>query len=157
MTSSRYPLGTSSRYPLDAVVSARRGARMRAEGELAGSLRALARSEQARAEAAAQLAAHVAAAPAAEPERPGVRSSGLELQRSAAFAHRHASVARALRAALARADAALTQAREEVRRAQAALAGAHGQEQVIERDRARFQQSQRRAAEQAEQDEQEGA
>ncbi|HMI90144.1 MAG TPA: hypothetical protein VK509_02220 [Polyangiales bacterium] len=146
----------SSRYPLDAVASARRAARTRAEGELAGALRALARSEQTRAEAAERLAEHAAAAPAAEPERPVLHASGLELQRAAAYAHRQASTARALRAALEREDEAVTQAQAEVRRAQAALAAAHGQEQLIERDRERFLQAQRRAAERAEQDEQEG-
>jgi hypothetical protein len=147
----------SSRYPLEAVVSARRGARMRAEGELGTALRVLARREQERAEVAAELAAHLATAPSAESGRPGQRSSGLELQRMAAYAERHARSARTLRDALARADAAVSSARQAVQQAQAALAGAHGQEQVIERDRIRFQQAQRRAADQAEQDEQEGA
>jgi hypothetical protein len=51
----------------------------------------------------------------------------------------------------------VTSARQAVHRAQATLAGAHGQERVIEQDRVRFQQAQRRAADRAEQDEQEGA
>ena len=147
----------SSRYPLDAVVSVRRGERMRAEGELASALGEQARAERARSEAAQALAAHEASAPAAEAERPGQRSSGLQLQRAAAFAERQARTARELRAKLARAESALIAAQEQVRRARAALASAHGAEQLIERDRTRFEQAQRRAAERAEEDEQEGA
>lgn len=147
----------SSRYPLEAVVSVRRGERMRAEGELANAQRLLARAEQTRAEAESALAAHTASAPAAEPERPGQRSSGLQLQRAAGFAERHARTARELRQGLARAQAACAEAAATVRKAQAALASAHGAEQVIERDQARFQQAQRRAAERAEEDEQDNA
>ena len=147
----------SPRYPLEAVVSVRGGERMRAEGELTSALRAQARAERERARAAEALAAHGAAAPAAEAEPAGRRASGLQLQRAAAFAERRARSERALRIELARADAALVRAQGAVRRAQAVLAGAHGEEQVALRDRARFQQAQRRAAEQAEQDEQEGS
>ena len=134
----------SPRYPLEAVVSVRGGERMRAEGELASALRVQARAERERARAA-------------EAEPAGRRCRGLQLQRAAAFAERRARSERALRIELARADAALVQAQGALRRAQAALAGAHGEEQVALRDRARFQQAQRRAAEQAEQDEQEGS
>jgi hypothetical protein len=147
----------SSRYPLEAVVSVRRGERMRAEGELANAQRGLARAERARADAQSTLAAHAASAPAAEAEQPGRRSSGLQLQRAAAFAERHARTARELREAIARAQAACDEAAATLRNAQAALAAAHGAEQLIERDHARFQQAQRRAAERAEEDEQDNA
>jgi hypothetical protein len=147
----------SPRYPLEAVVNVRGGERMRAEGQLAAALRAQARAERERAEAAAALASHGAAAPAAEAALAGRLSSGLQLQRAVAYAERRARTERELRAALGRADAALAQAQATARRAQAALAGAHGEEQVVLRDRARFQQAQRRAAERAEQDEQDGS
>jgi hypothetical protein len=95
------------------------------------------------------LADHQARAQAAGGELSSARA--LDLQRAAAFARRHAEVARTLSAALDRASGQVTALEAAVLREQAALASAHGGERAIASDRTRFERELRKQAEQREQ------
>jgi hypothetical protein len=140
----------TERYPREDAERLRAAQRGGAELELA---RASAELERARAELArtdAALAAELAAHPPAPADALGP-TSALELQRTAAFARRHADKVRALREELSRAQQRVARQEATLASAQAALSLARAGERVIERDRARFEGEQRRARQQAEQ------
>jgi hypothetical protein len=78
-------------------------------------------------------------------------TSVLDLQRAAAYAARHAHATRRMRARLAQAQTDVDERTVALQRAQQALGEAHAGERVIERDRERWQNEQRREHERAEQ------
>ena len=138
------------RYPLQTAQRLRHGEQPQAEGALAVAVRALERAQQSRADAEQALNAHLAGMPTAASVDLGAAQSAIDVQRAAAFAQRTALTTRRLRAVLDAADVTLARSQAAVAEAQQALARAHGRAQVIDRDRARFEQDAQRSAREAE-------
>jgi hypothetical protein len=140
---------SGKRYAWEAVESLRRGHKTAAEGALATAQRELAQAEGELERVELLLRAEREAGHAASLLAMS-ESSGLELQRAAAYAARRESEHRELLAVRARAARCVSERRDALERAKHALAEAHGQERVIERDRERWQGEQRREREQRE-------
>jgi hypothetical protein len=138
-------------YRFRAAETQKRAERAAATRELAEAQRALDRALDDAAQAQRALAEHAARAPdAAAPAGSGT-TRAVELQRTAAFARRHADDARALREQVQRAHAQVAALQAAVLAQQAALGSAHAGEQVALRDRERFERAQRKRAEHEEQ------
>jgi hypothetical protein len=133
-------------YALSAIESLRGAQRSEAEQALARARDALERAEIDLAQAKQAHTALLNAATQASPSVPGT-SSGLELQRIATHAARLAASARADRDRVAKAQARVDEQATALQDAQSAVAHALAGEQVIERDRARWQSKERRERE----------
>jgi hypothetical protein len=129
----------------------KRAERATATRELAQAQRALERALDDAAQAQRALAEHAARAPGVAAPAGSGTERALELQRAAAFARRHADDAGALREQVKRARAEVAALQAAVLAQQAALGSAHAGEQVVERDRERFERAQRKRAEHEEQ------
>jgi hypothetical protein len=138
-------------YRFRAAEAQKRAERAAATRELAQAQRALDRALDDAAQAQRALAELAARAPgAASPAGSGTERA-LELQRTAAFARRHADETRALRQRVQRAHAQVAALQAAVLAQQAALGSAHLGEQAALRDRERFERAQRKRAEHEEQ------
>lgn len=135
------------RYRFEAAETLKQSRRADAEHALARGQRELTQATATLEQSRHALAEHLRGAPA-EPAQP---ARALDLQRAAAFATRHAEVARTLRGHVGQAEAELARRKTQLEQLQHALGGAHAEQQLIERDRQRFEQAQRRELEQAEQ------
>lgn len=139
------------RYRFRAAETLKRAEGAAAKRKLASAQRALAAALEDAAEAQRALAEHIARTPHAVALEGAGMMRALELQRAADFALRHEDTARALRAELQRLQMLVAARQAAVLAEQAALGTAHAGEQVLERDRERFEHAQRKRAEHDEQ------
>jgi hypothetical protein len=141
---------SDKRYALEAAESLRRGRRSAAEHELGLAKAALEQAEHGLEQERHALQAQLAASAAAALLTTGA-GSALELKRAASYAQRTAAGAREQRSLLAKAQARVDAQQLGLQHAQRSLAEARAGERVIERDRERWQDQQRRELEKKEQ------